>query len=215
MCKRTHKPRRRYRFCKRLFEIFTSAIAILILSPLLLIVLLINTIVLKGFPIYKDPRVGKDGKDIHVYKFRSMYIDAESNIKRYLNRKQMKQWKEERKVDNDPRITKFGKFLRKSSIDELPQLFNILFGSMSIVGPRPITRMELDAHFTPNQQKLLLSSRPGLISNWGVNGRNNITFESGERQKLELEYYYKRGIRYDLKLMFKVIPTVLSGKGAK
>lgn len=215
MCKRNHKPRRRYRFFKRLFEILTSILAILVLSPLLLLTLIINTIVLKGFPIYKDPRVGKEGKDIHVYKFRSMYIDAESNIRRYLNRKQMKQWKEERKVDNDPRITHFGKFLRKSSLDELPQLFNILFGSMAIVGPRPITRMELNEHFTPEQQAVLLSARPGLISNWGVNGRNNVTFESGERQKLELDYFAKRGLRYDLKLMFKVIPTVLSGKGAK
>lgn len=215
MSKHVHKPRKRYRFFKRTFEILVSFIAILILSPILLICLLINTIVLKGFPIYKDPRVGKEGKDIHVYKFRSMYVDAESNIRGYLNRKQMKQWKEERKVDNDPRITHFGKFLRKSSIDELPQLFNILFGSMAIVGPRPITKMELNEHFTEEQQKLLLSARPGLISNWGVNGRNNVTFESGERQKLELEYFDKRGLRYDLKLMFKVIPAVLSGKGAK
>lgn len=204
-----------YRFCKRTFDIFMSLIAILILSPIFIIFILINAIYTRGHPIFFDKRVGKDHKQINVYKFRSMYYDAETHIDKYLTKEQQRQWKEERKVQNDPRITPVGKFLRKTSIDELPQLFNILFGSMSIVGPRPITERELKLHFTKEQQDIMLSARPGLIGYWGVKGRSNIEFGNGERQKLELDYFKLRGIFFDLGLMFRVIPAVLKGSGAK
>lgn len=204
-----------YRFIKRSFDIFVSLIAILVLSPLFIIFILINAIYTRGHPIFFDKRIGKDHKQINVYKFRSMYYDAETNIGKYLTKEQQRQWKEERKVQNDPRITPVGKILRKTSVDELPQLFNILFGSMSIVGPRPITERELKLHFDKEQQDIMLSARPGLIGYWGVKGRSNIDFSSGERQKLELDYFKLRGLLFDLGLMFRVIPAVLKGSGAK
>lgn len=204
-----------YRFVKRSFDIWVSLIAILILSPLYLLFIIINAIYTRGHPIFFDKRIGKDHKHINVYKFRSMYYDAETNVDKYLSKAQKKQWKKERKVENDPRITPFGRILRKTSIDELPQLFNILFGSMSFVGPRPITEGELTNNFTKEQQDIMLSSRPGLIGYWGVKGRSNVAFADGVRQKLELDYFKLRGIWFDLGLIFRVIPAVLKGSGAK
>ena len=204
-----------YRFVKRTFDIFVSLIAILLLSPFLILVLLINLISTRGHPIFFDKRIGKDHKQINVYKFRSMYYDAETNVDKYLNKQQKKQWKKERKVKNDPRITPFGRILRRTSIDELPQLFNILFGSMSLVGPRPITKGELEGNFSLEQQDIMLSARPGLIGYWGVKGRSNIEFNNGVRQKLELDYFKLRGLLFDLGLIFRVIPAVLKGSGAK
>ena len=144
-----------------------------------------------------------------------MYKDADDNPKKYLNDEQYEQFIKERKVDNDPRITKLGKIIRKTSIDELPQLFNILGGSMSTVGSRPITTQELEANYKEDQQKIFLSARPGLTGWWQVSGRNNVEYYNGERQKLELEYFEKRSIGFDLKIMFKTIPAVLKHKGVK
>ena len=204
-----------YRFVKRCFDIFVSFTAILALSPFYILFILINAIYTKGHPIFFDKRIGKDHKHINVYKYRSMYYDAETNVDKYLSKAQKKQWNKERKVQNDPRITPFGRILRKTSIDELPQLFNILFGSMSFVGPRPITEGELNANFTKEQQDIMLSARPGLIGYWGVKGRSNVAFADGVRQKLELDYFKLRGIWFDLGLIFRVIPAVLKGSGAK
>ena len=204
-----------YRFVKRSFDIWVSLIAIIILSPLYLLFIIINAIYTRGHPIFFDKRIGKDHKHINVYKYRSMYYDAETNVDKYLSKAQKKQWKKERKVENDPRITPFGRILRKTSIDELPQFFNILFGSMSFVGPRPITEGELTNNFTKEQQDIMLSARPGLIGYWGVKGRSNVAFADGVRQKLELDYFKLRGIWFDLGLMFRVIPAVLKGSGAK
>jgi lipopolysaccharide/colanic/teichoic acid biosynthesis glycosyltransferase len=128
----------------------------------------------------------------------------------------MKQkWIEERKLDNDPRITKVGKFLRKTSLDELPQLLNIFAGSISIVGPRPIKNYELLSAYTPYQIEKLLSVKPGLTGYWQVYGRSNVTYETGERQKEELAYLPKRGAWMDLKIIFLTIPAVLKKRGAK
>lgn len=204
-----------YYFVKRTWDIFFSIVLLLLASPLILIVLIVLAFSGNGTPIYSDKRVGKDGKTIKVFKFRSMYKDADDNPKKYLNDEQYEQFIKERKVDNDPRITKLGKIIRKTSIDELPQLFNILGGSMSAVGSRPITTQELEANYKEDQQKIFLSSRPGLTGWWQVSGRNNVEYYNGERQKLELEYFEKRSIGFDLKIMFKTIPAVLKHKGVK
>ena len=204
-----------YYFAKRTWDIFFSIVLLLLASPLILIVLIVLAFSGNGAPIYSDKRVGKDGKTIKVFKFRSMYKDADDNPKKYLNDEQYEQFIKERKVDNDPRITKLGKIIRKTSIDELPQLFNILGGSMSAVGSRPITTQELEANYKEDQQKIFLSSRPGLTGWWQVSGRNNVEYYNGERQKLELEYFEKRSIGFDLKIMFKTIPAVLKHKGVK
>ena len=203
-----------YRFWKRTFDISVSLFAIIILSPILIILWLAVKLASAGPAVFRDHRIGKDKKPIDVYKFRSMYIDAEENIDAYLSKKQKKQWKKERKVDDDPRVTPVGKFLRKTSLDELPQLFNILGGSMTFIGPRPITAWELEKHFTEEEQQILLSARPGLIGYWGVMGRSNVEFDHG-RQKLELDYFKLRGIWFDFTLFFRVVPSVLKGRGAK
>ena len=203
-----------YSFTKRIFDFFSSLILILLISWFLLIIFIINLFATKGHPFFNDKRIGKNGKRIKVFKFRTMYYDAESNIDKYLTPEQKEIWLRERKLDNDPRITKFGRFLRKTSIDELPQLFNILFGTLSVVGPRPITEKELN-NFTEYQLSIMLKAKPGLTGYWQVYGRSDVDFKSGERQKLELEYFEHRGFWFDLGLVFKTIPAVLKHKGAK
>ena len=208
------KVSRSYRFWKRFIDIFVSLFFIILLSWLLLILYIIATITSKGTGIFHDNRIGKDHKPIHVYKFRTMYADAEENVDKYLSKQQKKEWKKERKVDNDPRITPFGNFLRRTSLDELPQLFNILKGTMTIVGPRPITEKELNDHYTPEEQDILLSARPGLLGYWGVMGRNDVNYGKG-RQKLELDYFKLRGLWFDFCLVLRAIPAVIKGKGAR
>ena len=180
--KEQYKKKTVYEFIKRLFDICASALGIILLSWLLIIVAIIIKCTSKGPVFFRDKRVGKGGKEIHVYKFRSMYVDAETRLKEYLTPEQLEQWYKERKIDNDPRITKVGKFIRKTSIDELPQMFNIFIGNMSIFGNRPITKKELDEWYTPEQKELLYKIKPGLTGYWQAYGRSDVTFESGERQ---------------------------------
>ena len=204
-----------YRFFKRIGDIFISLIFILLSSPLLIIIFIILLFAKNGAPIYADKRIGKGGKEIKVLKFRSMYKDADDNPRKYLNDEQYEQFINERKVVNDPRVTKFGRIIRKASIDELPQLFNILVGTMSVVGNRPITRLELETNYSEEQQKIFVSARPGLTGWWQVSGRNNVEYYNGERQKIELEYYEKRSLWFDTKILFKTIPAVLKHKGVQ
>ena len=204
-----------YRFMKRTGDIFMSLILIILSSPVLIILFLILCFAGNGFPIYADRRIGKKGKEIKVLKFRSMYKDADDNPKKYLNDEQYEQFVNERKVTDDPRVTKIGRVIRKASIDELPQLLNILIGTMSVVGNRPITRFELENNYNEEQQKIFVSARPGLTGWWQVSGRNNVEYYNGERQKIELEYYEKRSLWFDTKILFKTIPAVLKHKGVQ
>lgn len=200
---------------KRLFDLVSSFLFLTVFSPVYLVLIIINLFATKGAAFYADERVGYKNRKTRILKFRSMYIDSETRPEKYLNEEQLKMWKTERKVPNDPRITKFGKFLRKSSLDELPQVFNIFIGQLSVIGPRPIVEKEFQENYTEEERELFVSAKPGLISNWGVNGRSNVDYKNGERQRLELEYFEKRSLMYDLKLMFKAVGVVLSGKGAK
>ena len=193
--KEQYKKKPIYEFIKRIFDICASTLGIILLLWLLIIVAIIIKCRSKGPVFFKDKRVGKGGKEIYVYKFRSMYVDAESRLKEYLTPEQLEQWYKERKIDNDPRITKVGKFIRKTSIDELPQMFNIFIGNMS--------------------KELLYKIKPGLTGYWQAYGRSDVTFESGERQKLDLIYVYKRSTWLDIKIFFRTIYVVLFGKGAK
>lgn len=204
-----------YTFFKRLFDIFFAFIAIIVLSWLLLIISLLVLLTSKGGALFVDKRIGQFGKPINVLKFRSMYINAEKNMKKLLTKEQYKQWKKERKIDDDPRITKIGKFLRKSSLDELPQLFNIFAGSLSFVGPRPVVEKELMDNYTPYQRYCLLQAKPGLTGYWQVSARNDAQYIDGERQRLELSYLPKRGVRFDFKILLLTIPAVFRHKGAQ
>lgn len=204
-----------YFFSKYTFDFLVSLISIIILLPAFITIGIIVKCSSKGPIFFVDKRVGKNEKMIGVLKFRTMYVDAETNIEKYLTPEQIKAWKEERKLENDPRITKIGNFLRKSSLDELPQLFNILIGQMSIVGPRPISKREYDAYYNDEEKKILSTARPGLTGYWQVYGRNEVDYASGERSKLTMEYFKKRSLLLDLKIIFKTFAVVISGKGAE
>lgn len=202
-----HKPF--YSFVKRSFDIFASALGIIVLSPLLLITALIIKCQDGGPVFFKQKRVGLNGKKFKMIKFRSMVPDAETKLKEvYKNNEESGPLF---KMKDDPRITKFGKFIRKTSIDELPQLFNVLGGSMSLVGPRPALPHEVNQYDALDTIRLLV--KPGITCIWQVSGRSSLGFK--EQMELDREYITKRSIHYDLYLLFKTIPAVLSHKGAE
>lgn len=162
-----------YKTIKRITDIILSIIGLIILSPVFLIIALIIKIDSKGPVFFKHKRVGKNGKIIYIYKFRTMYNHAEDMIQNF-NEEQMREFKESYKLQNDPRITKIGETLRKTSLDELPQIFNILKGDLSIIGPRPVIEEELEK-YGENKDKFL-SITPGLTGYWGANRKklNNL-----------------------------------------
>ena len=187
-----------YRFVKRLFDlVFSLLMSILLLIPIAVVCALIS-LETPGGPMYTQERVGKGGKTIKIFKLRSMVADA-GDVQKYLSPEQLHQWEVERKVDDDPRITKIGQFIRKCSIEEMPQFLNVLNGDLSVIGPRPITRDELDQHFSDEEKAELLSVQPGITGLWQATDRNSATFESGLRQKIELHYVRNRCFRMDLK----------------
>lgn len=197
LCRLSDKRSLCYRLIKRAFDVVFSASAVIVgLIPcaVLSIAVAIDT---KGFPIYSQVRVGRLGKPFRIYKFRSMVADAD-NVEKYLTPEQITDWERERKVDNDPRITRLGGLIRKTSLDELPQFLNVLLGELSVIGPRPITYDEL-AHFGVDAVKLL-SVTPGITGAWQAGPRNAASFENGERQKVELKYVFDASLREDLRV---------------
>ncbi len=187
-----------YRFFKRAFDIvFSGAVTVVGAIPcaLLAVVIALDT---KGSPIYTQERVGRFGKPFPIYKFRTMVADAD-DVEKYLSPEQLAEWRRERKVTNDPRITRLGRLLRKTSVDELPQFINVLAGQISVVGPRPVSFDEL-AHFGADAA-LLLSVPGGITGLWQVTTRNNATFESGERQEIELDYVCEASFRLDFRCL--------------
>ena len=187
-----------YRFLKRLFDfVFSLCVSVVLVIPVAVVCALI-CLESPGKPLYAQNRVGKGGKTIKILKLRSMVADA-GNVQKYLSPEQLHQWEVERKVDDDPRITKVGQFIRKCSIDEMPQFLNVLNGDLSVIGPRPITRDELEQHFSDEEKAELLSVQPGITGLWQATDRNAATFESGLRQKIELQYVHNRCFRMDWK----------------
>lgn len=201
-----------YNFIKRTFDILVSGLSLIILSPIFLILIILIKLDSKGKAFYKHKRIGKNGEYIYLYKFRSMYSDSKERLEELLkDPKIRKEWEENFKLDNDPRITKIGNILRKTSLDELPQLLNILNGDMSIVGPRPVIDEELEK-YGDNKAKFL-SVTPGLTGWWACNGRSCTSYD--ERMNLELYYVDNRSIILDLKVMFKTFISVIKRDGAK
>ena len=213
-------------FVKRCFDVIASLMfSIIFAIPMGLVALLI-TKKDKGTPFYQQERMGLNGKKIGVYKFRSMRIGAD-NLEEMLTPEQLEEYRREYKLEDDPRLigyekpgdgaTCFGAKIRKASIDEIPQIFmNILIkGNMSVVGPRPILEEELSENYTPDEQKVLLSVKPGLTGYWQAYARNNVSYEDGERQKMELYYVENRSVFLDIKILFKTVSAVLNKSGAK
>ena len=199
-----------YRGFKRIVDIILGCIGLVLLSPVFLILAICIKIDSKGPVIFAHKRIGKNGKKFNMYKFRSMYENAEEMIENF-NEEQKREWQENFKLENDPRITKVGKFLRKTSLDELPQIINIIKGDLSIIGPRPIVDEELEK-YGENKEKFL-SITPGLTGYWQANGRSNTTYE--ERMQMELYYIDNQSLLLDIKIFFKTIVSVLKKEGAK
>lgn len=199
-----------YRIIKRILSILCSVISIIVLSPLFIIISLIVKISSKGSVFFIHERIGLKGKKFKLIKFRTMVDNAEDMIASF-NPEQKKEWEENFKLKDDPRITKIGKFLRKTSLDELPQLINILKGDMSFVGPRPIVEDEL-SWYGDNKEKLL-SVKPGLTGWWAVNGRSDVPYP--ERCDLELYYVDHVSFGFDLLILLKTLGAIIRKDGAR
>jgi lipopolysaccharide/colanic/teichoic acid biosynthesis glycosyltransferase len=202
------KQYKRYFIRKRALDILFSIIALIILSPLFLAVAVAIKINSKGKIIYSQPRTGKNGIPFVMFKFRSMYENAEAKRNELLDRNEMDG--PVFKISNDPRVTTVGRFIRRYSIDELPQLVNILRGEMSIVGPRPLVVYEA-AELNDNQ-KLRHLIKPGLTCYWQVSGRNNLSFQ--DWMNLDLKYLTEMSMKTDLIIILRTFKVVFLKEGA-
>ena len=199
-----------YDILKRFIDIIIGTIGLIICIPIFIIIGIAIKIDSKGPVFFKHKRIGKHGKKLEIYKFRTMIENAEEAMKNFTE-EQKKEFAENFKLENDPRVTRVGKILRKTSLDELPQIINILKGEMSIIGPRPVVKSELEKYGS-NQDKFL-SVAPGLTGYWAANGRSDVSYE--ERMALELYYVNNRSLILDMKIFFKTIGSVLKGRGAR
>jgi exopolysaccharide production protein ExoY len=199
---------------KRAFDIAFSFLCLLIGAPVFLLIALLILVTSPGKVIYSHERIGRGGKPFRCYKFRTMYVDAEQRLEEILasNLDLRREWEQHYKLKKDPRITPFGSFLRKTSLDELPQFWNVLKGDLSIVGPRPVVKEEIEKYFCVKAHKIL-SIRPGLTGIWQVSGRSDVNCY---QKRIQLDEYYvdNHSFLLDLKLIAKTIPTMLFSKGA-
>lgn len=198
-----------YLAIKRLIDIIGSLIGIILLSPLYIIIAILIKFDSPGKVVFGHTRKGKGGKDIKVYKFRTMYSNANEIFESFTS-EQKEEYYKNFKLDNDPRVTKLGGFLRKTSLDELPQLFNILKGDMTIIGPRPIVEKEVEKY--GDKAEKLFSVVPGLGGYWQANGRSDTTYE--ERVEMDMYYIDHMCFTLDAKILFQTIFSVLKGEGA-
>jgi exopolysaccharide production protein ExoY len=197
---------------KRGFDIFFSLAILLIFFPIFLFLFLVVRLTSKGSAFYFSERVGKEGKKIICTKFRTMKIGAEYSLENLLkNTQYSKEWNQYHKLKKDPRITKVGYFLRKTSLDELPQFFDVLRGDLSIVGPRPLSFFEIKKYSGPKIDTML-KVRPGITGLSQTQGRNHLSIE--ERIELEQSYVQKQNFLIDLLIIVKTIPQIITCKGA-
>lgn len=210
------------RIVKRVFDLFVSLILLIILAPLFLLVSVIIKITDPGVVFYKHKRIGRDKKELFVYKFRSMkskfstgegfsgMTDEQILLQEFNDKKLVEEFKKNQKLKNDPRVSKIGKFLRKTSIDELPQLLNVLKGEMSLVGPRPIVENELEKY--GEGQYHLFEIKPGMTGMWQASGRSETSYE--DRIRMDIFYIENWSLLLDIKILFKTIPAILRKQGA-
>ena len=202
--------RKVYLLVKRVFDVLFSSVALVLLAvPMALITVLIK-IESPGPAIFVHNRFGKNGRPLPLLKFRSMHMNAEQMIDLFTP-EQKEEWEQNFKLENDPRITKIGRFLRRTSLDELPQFINVLKGELSLVGPRPIVEDEL-ARYGSEKDKFL-SVTPGLTGYWQAYARSTCTYE--QRMEMELYYVDHANFWWDIKIMLATVVTVLSRRGAK
>ncbi len=199
-----------YDLIKRIIDVVCSLFGIILLSPIFITISIIIKATSKGPVFFVHKRVGKNGKEIGIYKFRSMVVNAEQLLDS-LSEEQKEEFRKNFKLENDPRITKVGNILRKTSLDELPQLFNILKGDISIIGPRPVVEAEIK--FYGNYKDLLLSVKPGLTGFWAANGRSDTSYT--RRRAMEIYYVKNRSLLFDFKIFCQTFVSVFKGEGAK
>ena len=198
---------------KRLFDLVCAILGMILMLPVAIIVKL-SYMLTGDFKsiFYTQKRIGKNGKRIGIYKFRSMVSNADEVLKELLkDPKYFKEWNENQKLENDPRITKVGNILRKTSLDELPQFINVFINDMSLIGPRPLVEGELDQH--KGNHEIYESVKPGITGWWACNGRSATTY----KKRLELEYFYAQhcSLKLDIKCIFLTIKAVIFKTGAK
>lgn len=199
---------------KRAFDIVFSLLCLVLGLPFFLLIALFIFVSSPGKVIYSHERIGRGGKSFRCYKFRSMYLNADQRLKEILASHPLlkEEWEKNYKLKKDPRITPFGSFLRKTSFDELPQFWNVLKGDLSVVGPRPVVKEEVEKYLNVKAYKIL-SIRPGLTGLWQVSGRSDIACY---QTRIQLDEYYvdNHSLLLDLKLILKTIPAMLFSKGA-
>jgi len=194
---------------KRIFDILISGFALVALSPIFGVTAALIKLDDKGPVFFTQKRIGLKGQSFMIWKFRSMVLDAEKVAQRMIEQQEARDTIEI-KLKGDPRITRIGRFIRKHSVDELPQFWNVFLGDMSIVGPRPVVPAEVSDYTVEARKRLL--AKPGLTCFWQVGGRTDLDFENQVR--LDIEYIQSSSIWLDIKLLFLTIPAVLLGKGA-
>lgn len=203
-----------YEITTRIIDILAGIIGIILLIPLTIILYILNFFAKDNGPVfYTQERIGKDGEFFKLYKYRSMVINADDKLAKYLaeNKEAREEYRKYKKLKNDPRITFIGKIIRKTSIDEFPQFINVLKGQMTLVGPRPYLPREInDMGESFNE---IIKVKPGLTGLWQVNGRSETTFE--DRLRIDKEYVKKRGIKLDIKIFIWTIGKVFIKEGAK
>jgi exopolysaccharide production protein ExoY len=201
-----------HHFAKRSFDIVAAGSALLVLSPLLLIICLL--VMMDGGPaVFGHKRVGRNGRSFHCLKFRSMVPNSAEVLAKLLaeDPEAARIWATTRKLQNDPRVTRIGKFLRGTSLDELPQLLNVVRGEMSLVGPRPVVQEELDQHYGVAAASYM-AVRPGITGLWQISGRSDTTYV--ERVQLDCRYVREFSFWGDMRILLKTVPAVLFGRGA-
>jgi exopolysaccharide biosynthesis polyprenyl glycosylphosphotransferase len=208
LAEREPENHRIYLIIKRIIDIIGAITGIILFSPIMIITAIAIRLDSEGPIIFSQKRVGLLGKEFNMYKFRSMVINAEQLQDKLKDRNEMSG--PVFKIKDDPRITRVGKFIRKTSIDELPQFFNVLKGEMSLVGPRPNLPKEVEKYTAYQRQRLL--AKPGLTCYWQVMGRNNIDFE--DWMKLDIKYIKERNLWVDIKLIFKTFFVLFGDKNA-
>lgn len=200
-----------YRFIKRTFDVVFSLVVILITFIPMLILSLFVAIDTKAFPIYSQVRVGQRG-EFRFYKMRTMVKDSD-DLEKYFTPAQLDLWSKEHKVPDDPRITKFGAILRATSLDELPQFFNVLIGDISAIGPRCITPAELE--YFGHDVNLFLSAPAGITGAWQIGERNDATFENGTRQAIELDYCRRASLGLDFRIFLATFAVMFIKRSGK
>lgn len=201
------------KFLKRSIDICAGVVGCIILVPLTIIVFILNRINGEDGPVfYIQDRIGKDGRMFKMFKFRTMSIDADEKLERFLEENEdiRKEFYIYRKIKNDPRVTKLGKILRKTSLDEFPQFINLLMGDMSLVGPRPY--LEREKSDMKTYYDIIIQDKPGITGLWQTSGRSDVTFE--DRLRLDFEYHTSQSIANDIKILFKTVDNVVNKKGA-